>query len=180
MPLSSSMATSTIVLSAPAKYNSATNEHSFTVLFNPPDNVAGRACYLKCVSILPQVTAGSHLDVLCNYFCGISFPQPLNYTNINNPIDSSATVTATSKRISHRSDIVGAFTVHGDSGGKTLNGIDASYPRCLVHVPMYQNDLTVRVFKSNGTIGTTTDLESLTVVFELTPMDGEEPPRLAP
>lgn len=174
------MATSTIVLSAPARYNSATNEHSFTVLFNPPDNVAGRACYLKCVSILPQVTSGTHLDVLCVYLCGISFSQPLNYTNLNSAIDLSATVTATSKRINHQSDVVGAFQISGDSGGKTLNGQKVEFPRTLVHVPMYQSDLTVRLFKTNGTISTTTDLESLTVVFELTPMDGDEPPRLAP
>lgn len=174
------MATSTIVLSAPALYNSALGEWSFTCLFNPPDNVAGRACYLKCVSIIPQVTAGSHLDVRCTYFCSISFPQPLNYANINNNIDSSATVTATAKRMSHSSQIVGAFENSGDSGGKSLNGVQVMYPRCLVHVPMYSNDLTVRLFKGNGTIGVTSSLESLTVIFELTPMDGAEAPRLNP
>lgn len=180
MPLSSSMATSTIVLSAPALYNSGTNEHSFTCLFNPPDNVAGRACYLKCVAIIPQVTAGGHLDVRCTYFCSINFPQPLNFTSLNNNMDSSATVTATSKRINHQSQIVGVYENSGDSSGKTLNGVAVTFPRCLVHIPMYSTDITVRLFKGNGTIGTTTALESLTVVFELTPMDGDDVPRLAP
>lgn len=180
MPLSTSNATSTIVLSSPAKYDSSVNQHAFSVIFNPPNNVAGRQCYLKCVSIMPQVTSGSTLDVACTYFVGISFSQPYSYTNLNNNIDSTATVTSTSKDIMHQSDIVGAIMISGDASTKTLNGFQGTFPRCLVQVPMYQEAVIVRLFKSNGSITTTTALESLTVVFELTPVDGTETSQIAP
>jgi len=346
-----SMATSVVVLSSPAIYNSTSNSWTFRKQFTPSENIAGKSCYLKCINIIPQVTTGSHLDALSTYLVDLSFPQSVNVTHINTPLDYSTTsstvtitaanpgvvtwtshglrtgdrisfsttgslpaniipgenyyvtvtgantfniydaysqtaqyqstagavnttaivgapvfsiasptvitdtdhnyrtgstvqftttgtlptgvslatsyvvtridkdsytiattagvpvnvtaggtgahtstsyttgthtaeavtlsVSASSKVIPFRSGVIGAWFSPGDVSGKTFAGLSQQFPRCLVQIPHYASEITVELYKVNGTATVTTNLEALTIIAEITPVDGPDKPVLS-
>ena len=179
------MATSTVILASPGLYDSGKQRHYFTTHFKPTDNIAGRACYLKVCQVGYQVltnTAG--LDALSVYGIGITLPQPLSYQSINNgQPNSSGTLLPTVANggfISrdHAGDLVGIIMTAGATIPIGLS--NSNFPRVLVHVPLYQHEITVYLVKLNGTTGAVTPLQNITVVLELTPVDGDSPPLLQP
>lgn len=175
------MATSVVILSSPGLYDASLRRHYFTTAFKPTDNVAGRACYLKvCQLGVQQTTAAHPLDDLSTWALGISgFPQPLSYHSVNNaqPRSSGTVTTGAYIQKDHSGPLVGILSASHTNYTPSQSCI---FPRCLVQIPLCQHEVTVFLTKLNGAVTNTTALESLTVVFELTPVDGDSPPILNP
>lgn len=159
------MATATIVFSAPAPVVSGHNE--FTTSFIPPSNVSGRSCYLKVCNIAALNATSVHLEPYTTYMLTMDFSQPFSYGSIN---DSVGSVIASDGRIKEkqcRNIVVGLFQTVKE--GTVFQSV---YPRILVEIPDGPQYIKVGLWRTDAACAD--DLDQISVLFELTPIDTVE------
>ena len=169
-----------IVLSAPSGTDGV-RTWMFTTRFDPPMNVKGKKCILKVYNVGIQRFSPTHVDLLSTYSLSISsFNQPYGYQSLNSPTGyegqtlQASAPTSTSTQTMGFTNIVAILTTAGLTGTTEIsNDYCKEHPDILVSVPHTTHDVTVRLQKIGGVVGTGmgSGLEQLTVGFTLTPLE---------
>lgn len=169
------MATATIIFSSPAPIVDGHNE--FITNFYPPQNISGRSCYLKVTNVSAVVDDETCLAYFQNFFITTDLPQPMSFASVNNPVNQ---VVASDGRLIHRDSrnrvvaLLNSGGIHGNHQGQLFP--QTSFPRILVEIPDGPQQVVVGLWSSYGAL--TDNLNQLTVVMEITPIDGPDEPDL--
>lgn len=171
------MATATVLFSGPASLNDGHLESTFN--FKPPSNISGRSCYLKVTNVAAMVTGVESITAFNTYFITMDLPQPFSYATVNYEISQA---TPADKRMRIQDGRNNVVAIYSSAGVKTTDGgyNDSSpynFPRILVEIPDGPQYVKVGMWKAAGTI--TSAISQLTVMFELTPVDGDDEPDLS-
>lgn len=180
------MATATVVFSGPG-FNPITggtapnftyqNYAEFTTSFRPPSNISGRSCYLKVTNICCMARGADEqnvqLDEFNTYFLTCDLPQPYSFASINDTTDA---LTGTMINRLGRNKVVAVFMTGGAIKADATQWVFApaeanllGQSRILVEIPNGPQTITFQLWKATEKM--TQELNSMTIVCEITPID---------